>query len=188
MYTIADLNPMTYDEYATAVSAVTSRLRMYCIEQNMKFDIIVPILRSGAIPAAIIAHNLDIQHFLPIQVYHDGDGIKEFFSMPTMLEPGAGDPSILICDNNTARGSVARRTIELVKGQFPRSRLYYSTVVKVYGGPDSYEGVEKYIYGIQSDELGLADPQSVADRIVRRGITLFPWEDAMAELAAISRT
>ncbi len=157
-YSLDDLNPMTYDEYATAVARLTGKLRTYCIMREVRFDIIVPILRSGAIPAGIIAHHLDIQHFLPVQVYHEGRGLKQVFTMPRMLDLSLTAPNILICDNHTVSGAVARRSIELVRESVPDSKICFSSVVTAYGGPASFEHVEECFFGVQSNELCAASP------------------------------
>ena len=90
--------------------------------------------------------------------------------------------NILICENNTSSGATARAAIAHLKTLFPAAKLYYATVAKVFGGPDSFEGVENYFFGVRTNERFLASPAQMKEFSLRPGITIFPWEITEHEL------
>jgi hypothetical protein len=59
-------------------------------------------------------------------------------------------------------------------------------VAKVFGGPDSFAGLEGYYFGVHTNERFLASPAQVQEFSLRPGITLFPWEIAEHELKEIN--
>lgn len=183
--TLNDTNPMSYDEFGKVVNRLIVQLDAYCEKNNLKFDIIVPILRSGGIPGSIIAVHFREIKILPIQLKcYPGNIVKQLLTVPQLSLSVPKSPNILICETNTSTGRSAKAAIRLLKDRYPDATLFYSTVVKVFGGPDKFDGVKEYFYGIQSDENVIATADQVNNLGLRTGITIFPWENADDELLA----
>lgn len=63
--------------------------------------------------------------------------------------------------------------------------------MKVFGCPETLEGIEHVFHGVMSDEKFLATDEQKRTLNLREGITIFPCEHAQDELAdinAISRS
>jgi len=58
---------MSWSEYEDELSKLTNKIVAYIKEQNIRVDIVVPILRGGNIPATYLAYALDVLTILPVQ-------------------------------------------------------------------------------------------------------------------------
>ena len=142
------------------------------------------------IPATVIANKFRITKILPIQIkcIHTENGIvlKQLLAIPEILQETPKSPNILICENNTMTGNSAKKAISLIKEKYPTANIFYATVAKVYGGPISFNDVEEYFWGIRTNEMFKANSDEEKKLELRSKITIFPWESADDELAAIN--
>jgi len=176
-YTKDDANPMSWTEYGAAVQALLDKI----LASGQTFDAIAPILRSGGIPGNLLAIRLQITRLIPLQFKYRTHPAR--LEQMNPLPKSIGNcPNILICENNTSTGTTARAAIAHLKKIFPATRLHYATVAKVFGGPDSFEGVENYFFGVHTNERFLASPAEIKKLALRPGITIFPWEILEHEL------
>jgi adenine/guanine phosphoribosyltransferase-like PRPP-binding protein len=187
-YTPRDTNPMSRDEFGKVLGNLIKKIDAYQRKYHTEFDIIVPILRSGMIPATVIANHFKITKILPIQVKYLHDGLPsrgnptQMLSLANLLQHVPTSPNILICETNTGKGGSAKKVIDLIREQYPDSVLYYATVAKVYGGPDRLDHIKKYFYGIRTDEFFKASDEQAKKLSLRPKITIFPWETTEYEL------
>lgn len=173
---------MSWEEYGDAVETLLDQV----CAGGVTFDAIAPIMRSGGIPGNALAIRLQVMRIIPLQF--------KYMSQPARLEsmnaaptqPATDRLNILICENNTSTGGTAKAAIAHLKRMFPQSKLHYATVAKVFGGPDSLEGIEGYCFGVQTNERFLASPAQMKEFSLRPGITLFPWEIVEHELKEIN--
>src|ERR1700722_14163658 len=177
-----DTNPMSWEEYGHVVQTLLEKI----CATGLSFDAIAPVLRSGGIPGNALAIRLQITRIIPLQFKYQGHPAKleQMDSTPRQSMPGL--PNILICENNTSTGGTAQAAIARLKMMYPESNLHYSTVAKVFGGPDSFAGVEGYYFGVQTNERFLASPAQMKEFSLRLGITIFPWEIEEDELREIN--
>ncbi len=183
-FTTKHLNPMFWQEYGAAIETLADKIR----QADIAFDAIAPILRSGGIPGNLLAIRFQITRIIPLQFKYRSDRAipDQINSMPLRRTP---DPlTILICENNTSTGGTARAAVAHLKKLAPHSRLHYGTVAKVFGAPDSFEGVDACYFGVHTNERFLATPAQITQLSLRPGITLFPWETAEHELAEMNHT
>jgi hypoxanthine phosphoribosyltransferase len=186
IYSKADTSPMSWEEYGTVINKLFDRL----VESGLRFDAMAPIIRSGSIPGSVLAIRLRIVRVIPLQFkyWHNPTRLEQMISMPSGCQQVTDPRSILICENNTSTGNTARAAVQLLKEHFPKSKLYYATVTKVFGGPDDLDGVERYFFGTQTNERFLASPAQMEAFSLRPGITIFPWECAEDELTEINNS
>jgi hypoxanthine phosphoribosyltransferase len=187
--TLDDVNCMSWDEFGNTFEALHQSISTYCAERGVAFDIIVPILRSGGITGCALAIRLAVLAVLPVQFTRlkGSDDPKQLLSFPSILTNVPKVPRILICESNTDRGEIAKCAIELVLSKYPNAQLYYATLTRVFGGPTSFEGVERYFFGRETNERFVASPADVAALNLRLGMTIFPWERAEDELAQLTQ-
>ncbi len=185
---LEDINPMSWEEFGKALNQLQSKILAYSQSSGTAFDIIAPILRSGGVTGLTLAIRLGVTAVLPIQLKHVPNATvpKQLLSIPSMLQDVGDSPSILICETNTDRGSVAEEAIRLIQEKYPRARLFYATLAKVYGGPDTFKGVSEYFFGIETNERFLASAAECIQKRLRPGVCIFPWENAESELAQIN--
>lgn len=193
IYTVDDTNSMDWVEFGSILDTLIQQLDDYQRENNIKFDIVVPILRNGSMPAVAIANRFKITRFLPVQfkyIYNENDSTKteckQMLSLPEILEDTPANPNILVCETNTNTGTSANKAIALIKERYPNSTIYYATVVKVYGGPDNLDHVKEYFWGVQTNENFKASEEEVKRLNLRPKMTIFPWETVESELTDIN--
>lgn len=179
---------MDWDEFHSIVNGLIHDLVTYQKDNNITFDLISPILRSGAIPATIIASKLQITPMSPLQLKCEEEGVDVKFPPVIPLNINANEAlNVLVVETNTDSGSSAALTLDLLKHAYPNSKFYYVSVCKVYGKPNVIEGYESYIYGIQTNETFDISEQEIKDNELRVGITIFPWETAKLELEEVNK-
>lgn len=192
-YTTTDTNPMGWEEFGEILNILIQKLDSYQEKHGMRFDIVAPILRNGGIPAVAIANKFKITRFLPVQVkyvYGTDDParseLKQILSLPEILQDVSEKPNILVCETNTGSGESAKKSIYIMREAYPAANIYYATVAKVYGGPDAFENVRVYFWGVQTNEFFKASDEEAGRLGLRLNITIFPWETAEFELADIN--
>ena len=63
-----EIKTMTHTQFKKYVLKLSKEIEKYANENNIRIDYVVPILRSGAVPAVYIANELNLIKFAPIQV------------------------------------------------------------------------------------------------------------------------
>lgn len=187
IFTIQDTSPMGYEEFGSIMKQLIDKLESYCANNAIKFDLVVPILRSGGVPGSIIAINFQITKILPIQLKcFPNNTVKQLISLPELFQELPDNPNILLCETNTNSGRSAKTAIKMIRDKFPMAKIYYATVAKVFGGPDRFDGVEEIFYGVQTDENIIATKDQIRELGLREKITIFPWENPVHELNDIN--
>lgn len=62
------IRTISHRKFKKYVLKVTREIEDYISKNNIKIDYVVPVLRSGAVPAVYIANELNLVKFAPIQV------------------------------------------------------------------------------------------------------------------------
>jgi len=177
---------MSWQEFGNTLELLLNKIEKYIHTHNITFDAVIPILRSGGIPASAIAIHFNILHILPIQFKFFGKKNHKCIMPPKKIKFPSPTPHFLICETNTSSGKTAQKTINIIKKQYPSAKIYYSTIAKVYGGPNFFEGIEEYFYGIQTNENFIASADKEKKLGLRPSITIFPWEIVDIELKEIN--
>lgn len=177
---------MSYMEFESIVDTLIYKIN----DSGITFQAVAPILRSGAIPATIIANKLRIPTMLPIHVRLESDSneIKPLLPFVLPLENCLGEaPNILIVETNTITGKTAEKSFEIIKGNISNANIYYATVGRVYRKPEiKLEMFKDYFWGIITDELFEANDDDKLKMNIRPKITIYPWETAEFELEEIN--
>ena len=186
-FNLTHTNPMNWEEFNSIVSDIIDKLKTYQKENNIKFDITSPVLRSGGVPAVIIANKLQIVDMSPVQIKCTTEGVKIKTKPAIPIGINADAPlNILVIETNTCTGKSAKKALSALKQTYPNSKFYYVSVCKVYESPNIIEGYENYTYGIISDDSCKLTKSEAIEKNIRYGITIFPWETAEFELAQMN--
>ena len=63
-----EIKSMSHEEFKDYCLKLSKDIQEYCNTNHLRIDYVVPILRSGAVPAVYIANELNLIKFAPIQV------------------------------------------------------------------------------------------------------------------------
>lgn len=182
-------NRMDWAEFQNHVDTLIDKLNTYQDTHKINFDAVAPILRSGAIPATMIANKMRILPVIPLQVKYNYEGQK-LSALITPICPVSLNKddalNIMVVECNTCTNRSAVRVSEMLHETFPNADLHYVSVCKAYGNPDTFGTYKSFHYGRHSDELFLADDATKSELHLREGITIFPWETTEYELADVN--
>ena len=184
-FDMTHINQMNWEEFQNIIDSLIEKLTDYQTTHNFKFDAVVPMLRSGGIPATVIANRMQIIPVIPLQVKYNYDhGGVDVIIPPTCPENVSKDSikNILVTECNTYSGQSAKLSYNLLHNAFPTSDLHYACITKVYGGPETIEGYKSYHVGKWTNEAFKDD----APEEYRKGITIYPWETPEFELEDIN--
>ncbi len=179
---------MDWGELDALIEALIKKTAEYFSARNQKIDVIAPLLRTGGVVGAVMSIKMHVFTMLPVQFKYSYKPtvINQVISVPEILTSIPEEITIVMCEGNTSTGSIAVRAAAAIKAKYPKAKIYLATLTKVFGGPESLEGIEEIFYGRMSDENFKASEKEIHDLSLRRGITIFPWENAEEELADIN--
>lgn len=185
-YTLRDVNQMSYYEFEQIMQTLVSTIQ----DSGIKFEAVVPVLRTGAIPATIIAYKLNIINMLPIQVKYDYTINKPNQLLPLVLPLDnklITPANILVVEANTHSGTSAEMVHTIVKNSLPTAHIHYATVTRAFKKiPNDLPMYKNYFWGVMTNEAFEADSYIQEKLNLRPNIVVFPWEDAEAELKDIN--
>ena len=185
-YNEKDINKMSWEEFEDLANNLIKQVQDYFSNKGEKIDLISPLHRTGGIVGGYMAIKLGIVPMLPVQFKHSIEKIDQISDLPEILVKIPNNPNILFCEGNTSAGSVSKKGAKLVKEKYPNAKIYLATLTKVYGGPETIEGIEKIFYGTLTNENGKATDEEVEKLGLRKGITIFPWETVEDELKELN--
>lgn len=188
MYTSKDTNRMSWEEFDQLTDILIDKVSTYFSKHGGKIDVISQLHRTGGIIGSTMAIKMKIIPLLPVQFKYSYNPtrIDQIISVPDILVDVPQNMNVLLCEGNTSSGSIAKRAAQAIHEKYPQSKIYLATLVKVFGCPETLEGIECVFDGVMSNEKFLATEEQKKTLNLREGITLFPWERAQDELADIN--
>lgn len=187
-FTKNDTNKVSWEEFEGLADKLITDVNNYFSEHGGKVDVISQLHRTGGIIGSTMAIKMQIVPLLPVQFKYSYNPtrIDQIISVPDILVDVPEDMNILLCEGNTSSGSIAMRAAKAIHEKYPKAKIYLATLVKVFGCPDTLEGIEHVFHGVMSDENFKATQEQKKELNLRQGITVFPWERAEDELADIN--
>lgn len=175
----SDLRQITYGEFGEMLAKLENQVVNYCKENEVKFDLIVPILRSGAFSGFHLASKLSVSNILPAQYkyeYEPSERCIKKFEFPELLFELPDSPNILITDSNTVWGGIAEKVIKDVKKKYPSSKVFFASA-NLDQSISKVDGIEQVFWGELSNEKRELTPDQAKDKGITNDIIIFPWED-----------
>lgn len=77
MYNKDDLVAISYQEFGNTMDKIVNQIKDYENKHGMKFNVIVPLLRSGAFCAFHIAARLEIKDIIPVYYMYKWNNDKK---------------------------------------------------------------------------------------------------------------
>ncbi len=176
---------MSHKEFVKHVNVLASNLEKFLLEQKLKVDFIVPILRSGAVPAVYLANKLNIVKFLPFQVKHitrknGSENIEIIFNPLKNLDFNKVAPVFLIVEGTHATGTSVEMCVDEILKRFNTAKILYVCILKTYGSKSLKDKViyEKAAY-IKGNNLTVKECKKLG---IDPYIAVYPWETKEGEI------
>lgn len=175
---------LSYEEFEGFLDDVSEKLGKFLNESSLKVDYVVPIMRSGLVPATYIANKFNIIKFAPFQVkYVSRSGaesqVEMLFNPINEMKLNKPEPVFLVVDGTHSTGTSARLCIGELLKSFPKAKILYVCLIKEYGS-DSFENlvdfechahiIGEYLSVEEREKLG-TDPDFL----------YYPWENPVIE-------
>lgn len=123
---------MPHCEFKHYTNKLSKLVSDYCKANDMRIDYMVPVLRSGAVPAVYIANKLNIVKFAPIQPkWVTVDGKRETRILMNSLKDLDRDRAwnLLVVEGTFSSGETVRVTIDEIKKTLPKAHIILACVV-----------------------------------------------------------
>lgn len=170
----SDLVAISYAEFGDMLDRLTNQI----IESGVKFDLVVPILRSGGMTGMHVAAKLQVENILPVQykrVYESDVHVVNKFEMPKLTYALPAEASILVVDTNTAKGRTASRALHDLRAVYPDAQLYFASANIDIA---CELPVERVFYGQYGNEERTLTRDEADSRGVTNNVIVFPWESS----------
>ena len=171
IYKKEDLVQITYDEFGKTMDALTQQIADYQVANNIQFNLVVPLLRSGAFPAYHVAARLEIKETLPVYYMYEHGKIVKRLGIPKTTRPLPNDLHILICDSCLTSGTTLESAVTDLKPLFPTAK-FYAVIVWLEEGVESLSDVGHIFCGKRTCERKTSQNPGTIN-----GIVVAPWED-----------
>lgn len=158
-----EIKDMSHDEFKKYILKLTKEIDEYVSKNNIKIDYVVPILRSGAVPAVYIANELNLIKFAPIQVKKvKQNGIYDHIILLNSLKDldKHKELNLLVVEGTYSSGETARTALDEIKKTLPKANILFACVC-VRGEENLPKNVKKNFYGFS---------------LAREKLFVYPWE------------
>ena len=158
-----EIRDMTHDEFKNYCLKVSKEIDEYCKSNNLRIDYVVPILRSGAVPAVYIANELNLIKFAPIQVKKiKQDGIYDHIILLNSLKDLDKDKelTLLVVEGTYSSGDTVNTALDEIRKTLPKGRILFSTIC-IRGKENMPKEIVKGFYGFD---------------LPREKLFTYPWE------------
>ena len=175
---------MTHGEFRKHMDSLSQKIGGFLKRENLKIDYVVPILRSGAVPAVYIANNLNIVKFAPFQAKHvkfksGKESVEILFNPFKSLNLKKEAPVFLMVDATHHTGTSAKICADEILKVYPKAKLIYAFIQKTYGGKllGNRAAFECYEY-----ECGGSLSMEECKRLnIAPSYAIYPWEKEETE-------
>lgn len=123
-----EIKNMTHDDFKNYCLKVSKEINDYCIQNHLRIDYVVPILRSGAVPAVYISNELNLIKFAPIQVKKiKQNGIYDHIVLLNTLKDLDKNRELilLIVEGTYSSGDTAHTALEEIKKLYQKLKYYF---------------------------------------------------------------
>ena len=170
MYKKEQLVQITYERFGKNMDVLTQKITDYQTENNMKFNMVVPLLRSGAFPAFHIAARLEIKNIIPVYYMYQNGKLIDRIEIPKITYALPEELNVLICDACLTSGTTLKSALADVKSLYPTAK-FYAAITWLEIGHDSIPGIEKVFSGAYTSEK-----EPIVGDVIN-GLVVAPWED-----------
>lgn len=158
-----EIKDMSHEEFKEYCIKISKEIDEYCINNNVRIDYVVPILRSGAVPAVYIANELNLIKFAPIQVKKiKQNGIYDHIVLLNTLKDLDKNKEhvLLVVEGNYSSGDTVNTALDEIRKTLPKAKVLFSTVC-IRGKENMPKNIEKGFYGFD---------------LPREKLFTYPWE------------
>jgi len=179
---------VSWDEYEKVLQTLLKKIQDYVKKNNLKIDIVVPILRGASFSGAYLAYKLKLIRIVPVQYKYFFDEnkkieLRRLLGLPADISLSE-KPTILVVENNHCFGLTAENATKDIRERFPNATILYAADWMDYSfQKNKYADV--IFYGkLNNDTKVLTEEEAIEKGFEIPG-TLFPWENEKEEWSTV---
>lgn len=123
---------MPHFKFKRHTNKLAKLISSYCNIKNLKIDYVVPVLRSGAVPAVYIANKLNLIKFAPIQpkwiTINNKRETKILLNSLELLDKNK-PLTLLVVEGTYSSGETIRVTLDKIKKTMPNAKILLACIV-----------------------------------------------------------
>ena len=126
-----EIKAMAHDDFKNYCLKLAKEVNDYCKSNNLRIDYVVPVLRSGAVPAVYIANELNLIKFAPIQVKKiKKDGMYNHIILLNSLKDLSKEKELvlLVVEGTYSSGDTVNTALDEIKQTLPMAKVLFSTI------------------------------------------------------------
>lgn len=157
------IRTISHRKFKKYVLKLSKEIKKYTDENNIRIDYVVPILRSGAVPAVYIANELNLIKFAPIQVKKiKAEGRYDHITLLNSLKDldKERELNLLVVEGTYSSGETMNKALYEIKQTLPKANILLACVC-VRGEENLPKDVKKSFYGFD---------------LPREKLFVYPWE------------
>lgn len=158
-----EIKSMSHDDFRGYCLKLSKDINDYCNTNSLRIDYVVPILRSGAVPAVYISNELNLIKFAPIQIKKiKQNGVYDHIVLLNSLKELDKNKrlNLLVVEGTYSSGDTVNTALEEIKRTLPKSKILFATIC-IRGKENMPKGIEKGFYGFD---------------LPREKLFTYPWE------------
>jgi len=143
------------EEFRKNIGVLQDEVRGFLESKDLRIDYVVPILRSGAVPATYLANQLGIVKMAPIQLklVKGENEPRVLLNSLSHLLIEKKNPVFLVVDGLNGRGKTAKKAVEIIRHDFPEAVIIFAVLAfRKSAGVPVYFFQQKSAYEIPEDE------------------------------------
>lgn len=170
----------TWKEYTTILKDIYSKVSSYLNKNNESIDVVVPIMRGGAIPGTYLAYKLGVLSVFPVYYHYDfrSEGKMKLRSLGGIERYADLIPSkstILLVEGNQCFGNTAKSAMDNLRSSLENAKILYVSDLVDYGHRDVVEA-EASFFGKFTNECNTLTEAEARNKNIFPGTKLLPWE------------
>lgn len=158
-----EIKTISHSQFKKYVLKLSREIKKYTTKNSIRIDYVVPILRSGAIPAVYIANELNLIKFAPIQVKKiKQNGKYDHIVLLNSLKDldKEKELNLLVVEGTYSSGETMNTALHEIKETLPKAKILLACVC-ARGEENLPKDIQKSFYGFS---------------LAREKLFVYPWE------------
>jgi len=184
-YKKSDFKKLSWGEYSKTLEILYKKLSKYIKKKGGKIDVVVPILRAGAIPGIYLAYKFHVLRVLPVQYHYRFTKkrieLRQILAIPRNTPDLPAKPTFLLVEGNHCFGLTASNAAKDIKKSFPNCKIIYAADHMDY----SYQkisNIDAIFCGKLTNETRVLTKKECLKKGIENSLSyLFPWENIEEE-------
>lgn len=181
----------SWKEYQSILDKLYLDISRYLRKGNLKIDIVVPIIRGGAIPGTVLAYKLHVLTILPVHYHYDFREprkmkLRRFISIERYKDLIPKNPTILTVEGNQCFGNTANAALNDIKRNIDNVHTIHAADLVDYGNRNAVKA-DAVFYGTYTNECGTLTKEEARSKGIFPSTKLLPWEVEKEEKETIEQ-